>query len=146
MRLALPAGWPQGHPYAEAIKRLSGWDGVPAIVAEGASAHLRSVLQARGNFPKVESIEIYPEQGVSALVDGRRVLVGSMAWLEENGIEPSAETRMHLQNRPELLLGVGVNARLAGILFFLDSLLLRAGRRVSAPLLEPHWLLRRLNP
>lgn len=97
LRFARAAGEGSGHPYAEAVARRA-----PAA-------------------PAASSVEAYPGHGVSASVDGRRVLFGALPWLAEHGIAaPPSE-------RSDAAVGVAVDGELAGVV------VLRDPPRASAP-------------
>ncbi|MFH1724351.1 MAG: heavy metal translocating P-type ATPase [Elusimicrobiota bacterium] len=100
LRIALAAGRRSGHPYAEALLRRA----------------------PRAAALTVESVETYPRRGVSAVVDGSRVLVGSLSWLAEHGIEPTPRDLNDLLQRKEPLLALAIDGALAGIFFFRDPL------------------------
>jgi Zn2+/Cd2+-exporting ATPase len=100
-----------------------------AAAADRRSAHplaLAVVAAARNrdlDFPEPGEFEQVQGRGVKARVDGRAVLVGNRALLEEAGIgglpttPQDAETAVH----------VAIDGRLAGILFIADTL--RPGAR-----------------
>ncbi|TPW19623.1 MAG: copper-exporting ATPase, partial [Elusimicrobia bacterium] len=81
LTLARAAGEGSGHPYAEAVARRG----------------------ARG--PAASSVESYPGHGVSASVEGRRVLFGALPWLAEHGIEPPAGMASALSGRSDPTVG-----------------------------------------
>ena len=112
LQMVLAAGERSGHPYADALqRRLAGKS--PALA--------------------VDSVETYPGNGVKAMMGGRLVLVGTLPWLEEYyGVEPDEKTVRLFSRRPDPLLAVAVDARLAGILEFNDPLRPEAAEQVRA--------------
>ena len=68
--LAASAEKPSEHPLAQAIVRGARERGIEPTAAE--------------NFQAV------PGKGIEAVVDGRRVLIGTRKWLEENGVDTAA--------------------------------------------------------
>ena len=79
--VAVNAVQPQMPAYAAAVERLSSHPIAQAIAAY-ADAQQTTVLHA-------EDYQTFPGKGVSALVIGRRVRVGSAEWLRENGVDTS---------------------------------------------------------
>ncbi|PCI31421.1 MAG: hypothetical protein COB53_13205 [Elusimicrobia bacterium] len=98
MAYALAVGGRSGHPYAQA---------------------LRMGAQQKSS-KKIESIEIKTGRGAIAQIEGKRVLLGSLAWLGGMGIAPEADLCASLERRVEPLLAVAIDGKLAGLLFFAD--------------------------
>ena len=100
MPYAMAVGLRSGHPYAEALRERGG----------------------EQKHKDIESVEIEPGRGADARVEGKRVLVGSLAWLRGHDIEPDTELYASLQRRVEPLLAVAIEGELAGLLFFADPI------------------------
>ncbi|TBR18129.1 heavy metal translocating P-type ATPase, partial [bacterium] len=108
LRLARAAGEGSGHPYAEAVAR-------------------RAPAGARAS-----SVESYPGHGVSASVEGRRVLLGALPWLAEHGIVAGPQTLAALAGRSDPTVGVAVDGALAGVAVLSDPLRPSAAEEVAA--------------
>jgi heavy metal translocating P-type ATPase len=99
-----------------------------AASAEQASEHPlgRAVVdaaRARGlDLEPVEDFEAVPGRGVRARVAGRPVLVGTLRWLEESGIETGlAQPVSRREERAETVIVVGVEGRAAGFIALADT-------------------------
>jgi len=98
--LAICAGCRTGHPYADALRERGSTDGAAVV----------------------EEVEVDPGRGASARIGGRRILVGSLSWLRDFGVEPEEGLYSEIQRRPEPMLAAAVDGELAGLFFFSDSL------------------------
>ncbi|NGN95061.1 cadmium-translocating P-type ATPase [Nocardioides sp. KC13] len=84
-----------GKPEVSEIAPAPGWTSdelvrVAAAAETGSDHPLATALRARAGHhgaAAVSAFEAHPGRGISALVDGRRVLVGNAAMLAEEGIE-----------------------------------------------------------
>lgn len=117
-RFASAAERRSGHPFALALKRWSKEHGC----AEDDPAR------------SAASFEAFPGRGVCAVLDSRRVLVGSLSWLSEHGIEPAPQAAAALRSRTDSLIGVAVDGKFAGAVAFGDPL--RPGVREAVLRLE----------
>jgi heavy metal translocating P-type ATPase len=63
-----------------------------------------------------------PGQGIEGLVDGRRVLVGSAAWLAEHGIDANDRQALPAPSDGNAMVLVGVDERLAGVFVMGDHI------------------------
>jgi len=70
------------HPLAEAIVRKARADGI--------------------TLPEVQEFEMQPGRGVHAIVDGERVVVGSLGWMRTNGVGTAG-----VQHQVDALAGQG---------------------------------------
>jgi heavy metal translocating P-type ATPase len=61
-----------------------------------------------------------PGQGIEGVVDGRRVVVGSAAWLAEHGINAADRQALPASADGNAIVLVGVDERLAGVLVMGD--------------------------
>lgn len=108
LSLARAAAEGSGHPYAEAVAR-------------------RAPAGARAS-----SVESYPGHGVSANVEGRRVLFGALPWLAEHGISPDPATAASLAGRADPMVGLAVDGVLAGVAVLSDPMRPTAAEEVAA--------------
>ncbi len=121
-----------GRPVLKEIVPLGHADELLALAAavEGSSEHPlgRAVLDAaldRGQrVPAVEDFEAVAGRGVSARVDGRRVLVGRAAYLQENGIDisPLRQRIGELEAAGQTVVVIGRERELLGAISFGDEL------------------------
>ena len=95
IRIAAYAEAHSGHPIAQSLRAAYGQEIDLTLVSE--------VSEVAG-------------RGLSALVDGRRVVVGNAAWMRENGITP--EEPAH----PGALIHLGRDDAYAGYILITDSL------------------------
>lgn len=88
------------------------------------AAKNRSLVLASG-----AEFQSHTGRGVSGLVDGRKVLVGSEALLEEKGISAAtlAEKAAELRRSGQTVILAAVNSKVAGLIGIADSI------KVSAP-------------
>lgn len=99
LRLAASVDQLSNHVLARAIVREADRDGIPLVRPRDAR----------------ES----PGQGVEALIDGRRVVVGSRAWLAACGVESTQPALAERRDGSATVL-VGLDGRLAGALVMGD--------------------------
>ncbi len=134
------------------LDRESGWarDWVVGMAAalERASEHplgeaiVRAAMQSGEPIALAEEFTSIPGRGVTGVVAGRRMAVGSAALLEENGVAVGAlaETAKEEAERGRTPLWVAIDGRLAGVIVVADTIkptsaaaveaLQRAGLRV----------------
>ena len=121
-----------GRPVLKEIVALGNADELLALAAavEGSSEHPlgRAMLDAaldRGyRVPAVEDFEAVAGRGVSARVDGRRVLVGRAAYLQENGIDVSTLRQRigELEAAGQTVVVIGREREFLGAVSFGDDL------------------------
>jgi len=121
-----------GRPVLKEIVALRNADELVALAAavEGSSEHPlgRAMLDAaldRGyRVPAVEDFEAVAGRGVSARVDGRRVLVGRAAYLQENGIDVSTLRQRigELEAAGQTVVVIGREREFLGAVSFGDDL------------------------
>ncbi|HEU4367857.1 MAG TPA: heavy metal translocating P-type ATPase, partial [Methylomirabilota bacterium] len=121
-----------GRPVLKEVVALGHADELLALAAaaEASSEHPlgRATLDAaldRGlQVPAVENFEVAAGRGVSARVDGRQVLVGRAAYLEEHGIElgPLRGRIAELEATGHTVVVVGRDRDLLGAIAFGDEL------------------------
>jgi heavy metal translocating P-type ATPase len=63
-----------------------------------------------------------PGQGIEGVVDGRRVVVGSAAWLAEHGIDANDRQALPAPSDGNAIVLVGVDERLAGVFVMGDHI------------------------
>jgi Cu+-exporting ATPase len=103
LRVAAGAEVGSEHPLAE------------AVVAEA---------KARGiSVPEPESLEAVPGEGVEARVDGRRVLVGTLAFLARRGVDLDGlvGSVAALERQARTAIVVAIDGRAAGVLAVADA-------------------------
>ena len=88
-----------------------------------------------GEIASAESFEMLPGRGVSAVVDGRRVLAGNPQLLTEHGVDlPADAERQRLLEEGRTMIYVAVDGAFAGYLALSDTL--RAESAVTIAALE----------
>ncbi|MBI5244116.1 MAG: heavy metal translocating P-type ATPase [Elusimicrobia bacterium] len=124
----------EGRPEVSGIQVFNGWERGEALrlllAAEAGVAHplagaLRRYAQAQprsSDAPQRRAFEVFPNRGVSATLDGRRVLVGSLDWLAHHGIELEPGDALRLKGQTQTLVGVAVDGRFAAVAEFSDRL------------------------
>lgn len=104
--LALAASVEKGseHPLGEAVMAKAAQDGVAILPAE--------------------HFEAFPGLGVTAVVDGRAVLLGNRDFMDEMGmyVAPAEEKITELEKAGKTVLLMGIGEDLAGILAVADTL------------------------
>jgi heavy metal translocating P-type ATPase len=122
-----------GHLPAEEVLRLAAsLDQLSAHVL--AESLVRAAVERGLRLSTPTEVDEEPGRGVVGLVDGRRVAVGSGAWLEEHGHAGARERARELDDgdaagRARVL--VGVEGRLEGVIVMADHL--RPGAETIAP-------------
>ena len=123
-----------GHPHVARLLPLDGSDGHQALAlaagAEAASEHplAQAVVTAandRDLVPAAASdIEAVPGRGVTAIAGRQRLQAGSLAWLEQAGVDTSAATRSAaaLADAAQTPIAVAVDGRLRLLLGVADTL------------------------
>jgi Cu+-exporting ATPase len=112
--------------YAAAVERLSEHPLAAAVVA-GA--------EARGlETPDVADFDSTTGRGVAASVGGLRVLVGSLRFIEENGVEPDGlEGRLaEMEGRGVTTIAAARDGKLLGLIGIADEVKAGAGEAISA--------------
>lgn len=132
----------QGKPAVTDVVPLDGWRKEDllhlAAVAEGPSEHpvARAVVEsADGTLPQAEEFASLTGRGVSARVDGRRVLLGSARLMEEQQVPfdfPEGMVKPEvLEQQGKTVLLMAVDGKAAGIIAVADPV-----RDSSAPALK----------
>jgi Cu+-exporting ATPase len=123
-----------GHPHVVRLLPLDGSDGRDALAlaagAEAASEHplAQAVVTAANDrhlAPAAASdVEAVRGRGVTAIAGGQRVQAGSLAWLEQDGVNTSAATRSvaDLADAAQTPIAVAVDGRLRLLLGVADTL------------------------
>ena len=124
----------EGNPVVRKVRTVDNWDERALLrvvaAAESRSEHpLAQAIVAEAarrdlDLPEVESFDSETGRGVTALVDGREVLVGSAPFLRQRGM-PTAVLKGLLGDHSGVL--VAVDKRPAGVLIIQDQM------RASAP-------------
>ena len=123
----------EGRPTVETIATVSGGvseNGLVQITAglEQASEHplaaavVRAAEERQLSIPSASDFQSDTGRGVSGVVDGRRVVVGTAPMLEGQGIPVAAllERRGELVARGQTVVFVGIDGKLAGALGIVD--------------------------
>jgi Cu+-exporting ATPase len=113
------AGWPEGD---DALLRL-------AASAERGSEHplgeaIVAAAGARGlALPSADRFAAVAGRGISAVVEGRQVTVGTGSWLAEKGmpLDGLAVRMNELQAQAKTAVAIGVDGRPAGVLGIADT-------------------------
>ena len=124
-----------GHPHVVRLLPLDGSDGHDALAlaagAEAASEHplAQAVVTAAKDMDLVPAaardVEAVPGRGVTAIVGGQRLQAGSLAWLQQAGVDTSAATRnaaADLADAAQTPIAVAVDGRLRLLLGAADTL------------------------
>jgi P-type Cu+ transporter len=124
-----------GHPHVVRLLPLDGSDGHDALAlaagAEAASEHplAQAVVTAAKDMDLVPAaardVEAVPGRGVTAIVGGQRLQAGSLAWLQQAGVDTSAATRnaaADLADAAQTPIAVAVEGRLRLLLGAADTL------------------------
>jgi Cu+-exporting ATPase len=102
LRYAVTADQRSEHPYAEAVRRKAAELGVlPGVV---------------------DSFEAMPGRGVVVSSFGEKVRVGSLAWLEQEGIEIAGPVSASVREASGSALGVSADGRFLGAILLADRL------------------------
>ena len=123
----------EGRPTVETIATVSGGMSEDALVQitaglERASEHplaaavVRAAEERQLSIPSASDFQSDTGRGVSGVVDGRRVVVGTAPMLEGQGIPVAAlrERRGELVARGQTVVFVGIDGKLAGALGLVD--------------------------
>jgi heavy metal translocating P-type ATPase len=123
-----------GHPQVVCLLPLDGTDGHDALAlaagAEAASEHplAQAVLAAAKErhlvLAAASEVEAVPGRGVTAIAGGQRLQAGSLAWLEQAGVDTSAANRgaRDLADDAQTPIAVAVDGRLRLLLGVADML------------------------
>jgi heavy metal translocating P-type ATPase len=87
-----------------------------------AAAIVRQADQEAIALARPERAREAPGQGIEGVVDGRRVLVGSAAWLAEHGIDPADRQALPVSAEGNAIVLVGVDEHLAGVFVMGDHI------------------------
>ncbi|GGU20266.1 heavy metal translocating P-type ATPase [Nocardioides albus] len=96
VRIAAAAETGSDHPLATALRAraetpaetsLASAEASPRSAETSSGAISADVRDASADAPDVSAFEAHPGRGISAVVDGRRVVVGNSAMLAEEGID-----------------------------------------------------------
>jgi heavy metal translocating P-type ATPase len=87
-----------------------------------AAAIVRQADQEAIALARPERAREAPGQGIEGVVDGRRVLVGSAAWLAEHGIDPADRQALGMSAEGNAMVLVGVDEQLAGVFVMGDHI------------------------
>jgi heavy metal translocating P-type ATPase len=87
-----------------------------------AGAIVRQAAQEAIALARPERAREAPGQGIEGVVDGRRVLVGSVAWLAEHGIDPADRQALGVSAEGNAMVLVGVDEHLAGVFVMGDHI------------------------
>lgn len=121
----------RGKPEVVRIAPAEGMDAEEvlrvAALAEQSSEHPlgRAIVEAwEGDPAPVEDFAAIPGRGVRCVVDGRPVLVGAPALLEEEGLdlEPFAALRQEMAGQGQTVSAVAEGGRVIGLIGLADSL------------------------
>lgn len=123
----------RGKPAVIEIVTLAGYDQRDALrlaaAAEAASEHplaraIVAAAQAQGlPLAKAEDFQAAPGRGISAMVEARRVAVGSPSFVESQGITTSASGRIRsLQEAGNTVIALAVDGELRALLAIADEI------------------------
>ena len=128
----------EGRPAVTSVIPVAGGDAARALalagLVEASSEHplARAVVDAaadRAGAPSqsaqvVHQVQVAAGGGVTGVIDGQRVLVGSLPWLAEGGVETSlaADADARLQARAETPVGIALDRRLHAVLSVADRI------------------------
>jgi heavy metal translocating P-type ATPase len=87
-----------------------------------AAAIVRQADQEAIALTRPETAREAPGQGIEGVVEGRRVLVGSAAWLAEHGIDPDDHQALGVSAEGNAIVLVGVDEHLVGVLVMGDHI------------------------
>ncbi|HEX4837072.1 MAG TPA: heavy metal translocating P-type ATPase [Solirubrobacteraceae bacterium] len=87
-----------------------------------AAAIVRQADQETIALTRPETAREAPGQGIEGVVEGRRVLVGSAAWLAEHGIDPADRQALPASAEGNAIVLVGVDEHLAGVFVMGDHI------------------------
>ncbi len=87
-----------------------------------AAAIVRQADQEAIALARPEQVREAPGQGIEGVVNGRRVLVGSAAWLAEHRIDPADHQALGVSAEGNAIVLVGVDEHLAGVFVMGDHI------------------------
>ncbi len=107
-----------------------------AAAVEASSEHplAQAIVAAAGSVAAASEVEATPGRGLSGLVRGRRVLVGSARYLRDQGVDPApleGPARDH-EERGCTAVRVAVDGRAAGVIALSDTVRPEAAGAVAA--------------
>jgi Cu+-exporting ATPase len=125
----------EGRPEVIAVVPLDGTDGTEALsiaaLLEASSEHplaraIVSAARARGQIPHAAAtdVEAVAGGGVTGIVDGRHVLLGSLDWVAERGVDAAttADALAGMNARAETAVGIAIDGRVRAVLGLTDQL------------------------
>ncbi|MBT8413405.1 MAG: copper-translocating P-type ATPase, partial [Boseongicola sp.] len=118
---------------AESFERDAVLSAAAAVEAGSEHPIAEAILRAAGKVPSAEDFKSVTGAGVSALVDGVRVLVGSATLLSDAGIEvaPLADAADRLAGEGKTAFFVAIGGALAGVIAVADPIREGAAKVVS---------------
>ncbi len=132
----------EGRPVVRELEALADPDELLALAAaaEASSEHplaqavLSAALDRDLAVPAVEEFESVTGQGVSALIDGSRILVGRPSFLDRGRVDTShlRDRIVQLEDAGRTVIAVSRDARLLGVLGLGDTLRAEAVETVAA--------------
>lgn len=130
----------EGTPKVVSIRTLDGFTEKQLLTfgagAEVGSEHplARALLlhaQEKGiQIPKASSFESFPGGGISAVVDGHNLLIGTPKFLSARGVPTEMLDAIHLESG-EGLVAIAVEGMAAGVFLFRDTIRSSAGKLIS---------------
>lgn len=125
----------EGHPELQTVIATGGVDaedgvlrlaaGLERVSEHPLAASIVRAAEARGlDLPPVGGFESHTGRGVTGVVDGRNVIVGTHALLDQHGVALVELERQHreLTARGETAVFVGVDGAVAGLLGITDPI------------------------
>jgi P-type E1-E2 ATPase len=110
----------EGIPREELLRLAASLDQLSGHVL--AAAIVRQADKETIALARPERAREAPGQGIEGVVDGRRVLVGSVAWLAEHGIDPDDRQALGVSAEGNAIVLVGVDEHLAGVFVMGDHI------------------------
>jgi len=130
----------EGSPKVVSIRTLDGFTKEQLLTfaagAEIGSEHplARALLlhaQEQGiQIPKASSFESFPGGGISAVVDGHNLIIGTPKFLSARGVSTEMLEEIHLESG-EGLVAIAVEGIAAGVFLFRDTIRSSAGKLIS---------------
>ena len=100
--------------YAAAVEKLSEHPLGEAVV--------KKALEMEITLPETEEFDYTPGKGVTGVVEGKKVMAGKEAYLEEAGIKiDEREEKKKLQEQGKTLIYIAVDGKLQGFMGLLDT-------------------------
>ena len=111
-----------------------------AAAVESQSEHplglaiLDEAFERRVEVPAIDAFESFAGRGVTALIEGRRIVVGRPGWLAEQGLDlaPQADRMTGLEGLGLTVVAVGVDGELLGLIALGDEVRADAQQAVGA--------------